>query len=527
MLNKIVTDNNLDVQLLINLQSPRTFDETLLWDNSIYVEIDADDTATQSLEVDGGTYGSTSYPITPGQVNTIEIEDIYWNYDGTTTVTLVKGGSNVASFDIIFPEAVDSLGMLNQDESLFTQFTMSGSKSDPSDMAKEIGDISTEVEQISQDLSGKQNYIDKDILVPTGSGQVGDLVFNDGSGDLKRLYRFEEGNWVRVNFFSYGNSEPSNPEESDLFIENDGTKIISIKQYLNSDWIELDAKGVNDYSTSEVNTGIKWTDGRAVYQKTLSDSQSQSTNYNHNIGQLDKVIGYEGTATSYSGDDISSNYSIPSAEFDIKFTASQMQITQNISGTFDIDVTVKYLHKLGAYVFDQDFVAGSSYKFNKCNKETFLTNLINTWLRLMKPYQSGNAAYEYFKSNAVNIINGILQRVENYSSLAIGITPGSSGTQLSAVFVDVNAGSTDNTYIITSKTTAFGYDYCRINPSIQGPPYSGISFDVTIYGSGSINWSQIGGGGYKNKDNIGYYVQKYTNSDTYGITATNNGIHYI
>lgn len=209
MLNKIVTDNNLDVQLLINLQSPRTFDETLLWENTIYVEIDADDTATQSLEVDGGTYGSTSYPITPGQVNTIEIDSIYWNYDGTTTVTLVKGGSNVASFDIIFPDAVDSLGMLNQDESLFTQFTMSGSKSDTTDLANEVTSISQTVETMEQDLSGKQNFIDLDILPPTGSGREGDIVLND-RGTTKTLvfWRYTNGEWVKMPFAIYTDTDP-------------------------------------------------------------------------------------------------------------------------------------------------------------------------------------------------------------------------------------------------------------------------------------------------------------------------------
>ena len=243
MLNKIVTDNNLDVQLLINLQSPRTFDETLLWDNTIYVEIDADDTATQSLEVDGGTYGSTSYPITPGQVNTIEIEDIYWNYDGVTTVSLVKGGSIVSDIGIRFPKTVDSLGMLNQDESLTAQFVMSGSVSDTTDLANEVNSISTEVEQISQDLSGKQNYIDKDILVPTGSGQEGDLVFNDGSGHIKRLYRYDEGDWVRVNFFGFGTSDPSGGQDGDIYIQNDGVNITKIWQNIGGNWYFFEHSG--------------------------------------------------------------------------------------------------------------------------------------------------------------------------------------------------------------------------------------------------------------------------------------------
>lgn len=237
MLNKIVTDNNLDVQLLINLQSPRTFDETLIWENTIYVEIDADDTASQNLEVDGGTYGSTSYPITPGQVNTVEIDSIYWNYDGTTTVTLVKGGSNVASFDIIFPEAVDSLGMLNQDESLFTQFTMSGSKSDTTDLVNEVTSINQTVETMEQDLNGKQNFIDLDVLPPSGSGSGGHLTLNGVQGDnFKRLYRYENNNWVRTLPYCISNNGPTDVQEGDLWFETDGTNISRIGIYKGGNW---------------------------------------------------------------------------------------------------------------------------------------------------------------------------------------------------------------------------------------------------------------------------------------------------
>ena len=196
MINKIVTDSDLNVELVINLQEPRTFDDT--WANSIIIEINADDTASQELVVDAGSAGSTTYAITAGQLNEIEIELEYWNMGGTTSVTLSKAGFDYGDLSFAFPQVIDSLGMLNQDENDNTKFSMTGSSNDPSDLSQRVSEVSAKVEEME---TGKQNFIDQDILEPVaGSGENGDLKFKgiNGNGE-KELWRNDEGTWVKIN----------------------------------------------------------------------------------------------------------------------------------------------------------------------------------------------------------------------------------------------------------------------------------------------------------------------------------------
>lgn len=195
MLNKIVCDKDLNVELVINIQEPRTFDDT--WANSIIIEIDADDTASQSLIVDAGE-ATGSYPVTPSQINEIEIETEYWNMGGATTITLVKGSTDYGTIIINFPDEIDSLGMLNRDENIETTFTMTGSYNDPSDLSKEVKDVSDKVDDLQ---NNKQNFIEQDLLPPSqGVGVDGDLKFKgvNGNGD-KELWRNDSGTWVKIN----------------------------------------------------------------------------------------------------------------------------------------------------------------------------------------------------------------------------------------------------------------------------------------------------------------------------------------
>ena len=54
-----------------------------------------------------------------------------------------------------------------------------------------------------------------------------------------------------------------------------------------------------DYSTSEVNTGFKWVDGRDIYKKTISFGalpNNTTKNVAHGITNLDLIISYDGMA---------------------------------------------------------------------------------------------------------------------------------------------------------------------------------------------------------------------------------------
>lgn len=55
---------------------------------------------------------------------------------------------------------------------------------------------------------------------------------------------------------------------------------------------------VNDYSTTEMNTGKTWIDGSKIYRKVLSDAvrvSSGNTKINHNISNLEYIVSFTGS----------------------------------------------------------------------------------------------------------------------------------------------------------------------------------------------------------------------------------------
>lgn len=184
MLNKILTDNNLVLELLINLQPPRTFDNS--WLNSIEITIDADSTATQNIHISGGTGGSTIIPITPSQIQTFTLDPQYWEMGGITEIRLEKNGDmNVGLIKIEFPDVIDSLGMLNRDEVFTTQFYMTGSMNDPSDLADDINNLE----------ENKQNSVGSGSGAPSG-GSDGDIYFQTDGNNITGIYQKVNGQWL-------------------------------------------------------------------------------------------------------------------------------------------------------------------------------------------------------------------------------------------------------------------------------------------------------------------------------------------
>ena len=124
MLNKICVDADYNIELVIWLQDPRTFDYT--WDNSIVIHVNADDTANQELIVFDGEE-STTISVTSGTEQDIDINGAYWNMGGDTTVSCYKNGTLAETLTFTFPDIIDAVGMLNQDENDDYHFTMTGS----------------------------------------------------------------------------------------------------------------------------------------------------------------------------------------------------------------------------------------------------------------------------------------------------------------------------------------------------------------------------------------------------------------
>lgn len=179
MLNKFFLDANFNVKMLSNIQRPYSND--FLWDNRIVFEIEADSTVNQFLSVDYGE-SSVDLPITPGQVNTIELDTDYWNYSGITLITPYKNGAAIIgkNISITFPDLVEYSGAISSTESnidgsikLGNDYAMAGSyyvtPQTISQINNRVSDVEGDVDAVSDEVDGL-------------SGTVGGL--SDTVGDI-------------------------------------------------------------------------------------------------------------------------------------------------------------------------------------------------------------------------------------------------------------------------------------------------------------------------------------------------------
>lgn len=160
MLNKFFLDANFNVKMLSNIQRPYSYD--FLWDNRIVFEIEADSTANQFLSVDYGE-SSVNLPITPGQVNTIELSTDYWNYSGITLITPYKNGAAIIgkNISITFPDLVEYSGAISSTESnidgsikLGNDYAMAGSYYVTPQTIEQINSKISDVEDDVENVSG-------------------------------------------------------------------------------------------------------------------------------------------------------------------------------------------------------------------------------------------------------------------------------------------------------------------------------------------------------------------------------------
>lgn len=59
--------------------------------------------------------------------------------------------------------------------------------------------------------------------------------------------------------------------------------------------------GIGNYSTSEVDTGFTWVDGKSIYKKTISIGalpNNTTKNVAHGITSIDKIINWTGASTN-------------------------------------------------------------------------------------------------------------------------------------------------------------------------------------------------------------------------------------
>jgi len=77
-------------------------------------------------------------------------------------------------------------------------------------IAKEVSGLEDTVEQHTQEIAGKQDFIDVDILEPSWSASEGHITLfevTDSGNSMYRWYRMENGNFRKMNFARFGTSD--------------------------------------------------------------------------------------------------------------------------------------------------------------------------------------------------------------------------------------------------------------------------------------------------------------------------------
>ena len=143
-------------------------------------------------------------------------------------------------------------------------------------------------------LSAKQGKVLKDLIdgfaIPSIE-QLTDVDVENLQTDDILIYDAVEEKWINTTL-------PSIPENINDLSDVDISSPVNgqILTYNNGEWINesVSSGGGVDYSTTEQDTGLKWTDGKTVYQKTLHiNSVTSGTSYNHDIANVDQIWIYD------------------------------------------------------------------------------------------------------------------------------------------------------------------------------------------------------------------------------------------
>ena len=417
MLNKICVDADYNIELVIWLQDPRTFDYT--WDNSIVIHVNADDTANQELVVFDGEE-STTISVTSGTEQDIDINGAYWNMGGDTTVSCYKNGTLAKTFTFTFPDIIDAVGMLNQDENEDYHFTMTGSSAAVEIIEEQVQQNTSEISEAKEDINylyeNKQNFIHADILPPSGSGDEGDLEFY---GNMPaRLYRRENNAWSKKEWIAYGQTNPdAAPVEGDIFIENNGANLTRISQYIGGIWIDYTTGygHIVDYRTTEQDTEVEYLDGSHIFQRSfyldsaislVADTWTNAIQ-NNTIGEIIRAEG-----KNANGDMIALIGRVNNGYAQVM---SLMSAAQSLKV-----LTLQYIKATGGYAFNDDYQQGTTYTFAPTiDAEEFFLWLVKHFISVCKTKWASSPTYSYILNNLTSICSRFMQYKENNKGIGI------------------------------------------------------------------------------------------------------------
>lgn len=257
----------------------------------------------------------------------------------------------------------------------------------------------------------KQNFIEYELLPPSGNGRVGDLKFVLSSAGKTDLYRVDEnGIWGKLPIGAQVEANTADEPTDEL----NSLKI--------DDVVYAVPKGV-DYSTTEQDTGTKYLDGSTIYQRSflLSTALSLASNTWTNAIQsstIGEIISAEGK--NADGDMIGIIGRVNNGYTQV---LSLMTATQTLS-----ILTLKYLKALGGYAFNENYQQGSTYTFAPTiEPETFLIWAIKHFIQVCKSKGSDwNTApvFSYVLTNITSIVSHFMQYKGDNNGIGVTLNAG-------------------------------------------------------------------------------------------------------
>lgn len=290
----------------------------------------------------------------------------------------------------------------------------------------------------------KQNFIEYELLPPSGNGRVGDLKFVLSSAGKTDLYRVDEnGIWGKL---PIGAQVEANTAD-------EPTDVLNSLKIDNA--VYAVPKGQVDYSTAEQDTGTKYLDGSSIYQRSflLSTALSLASNTWTNAIQsstIGEIISAEGK--NANGDMIGIVGRVNNGYAQV---LSLMSATQSIT-----ILTLKYLKAIGGYAFNENYQQGSTYTFAPTiEPEDFLTWLVKHFINICKTKEgwSDLSVFSYVLVNLTSIVSRFMQYKGNNNGIgvSIAINTNYSSSEMS-FFIYVSYANGNKTARVAESYTEYG-----------------------------------------------------------------------
>ena len=227
---------------------------------------------------------------------------------------------------------------------------LSGNDKAIKDLENDVDTLKPIVEQNTQDIAGKQNYIDNDLLVPTWEAHEGDLVWH--GSNPKRLYRYETDEWVRCNDFGVSEGEGSGGENGDVIYQIDEDHIINLWLKANDAWYDLSIAGKHVYRTAEHRVG-QWINDNDVYERTYKlnslPGNGQTYQFEHGIGRFGLIQYAKGMANE------SNVFTDLACNNEVKVDGTYITLTGRKAQSGTAYITVGYTKPSGGYYTGNQF----------------------------------------------------------------------------------------------------------------------------------------------------------------------------